>query len=84
MLSNYREHVDQHIARSKVNCLQVCSEGPIAVVYPEGVWYKKVDVPALEEILHEHVIGGRVVEKYRLRPTPRAADDINTSSKHNT
>lgn len=47
-------------------CLNRCAEGPVVVVYPQGVWYTYVDREDLEEILHEHLIGGRVVERLRL------------------
>lgn len=51
---------------SNTGCFGICNRGPIAVIYPQGIWYGGLSVDAVEEIMDQHIEGGGIAEKYQI------------------
>lgn len=60
------DKIPQRVRVNMAGCLDRCSEGPVLVVYPEAVWYTYVDQSDIDEIIDEHLVNGRVVERLKV------------------
>ncbi|MBS1157230.1 MAG: fdx [Proteobacteria bacterium] len=51
---------------NKAGCLDRCDQGPVLVIYPEAVWYQYVDKEDIDDIINEHLMNGRIVERLKI------------------
>jgi (2Fe-2S) ferredoxin len=76
--------IDRHgglpVKRTRTHCFAICKEGPILVVYPDGIWYHRLDETTLEHIVNDHLAAGRPVESHIFHRTG-LGDVIGATSK---
>ena len=63
-------------AATKCDCFGVCGDGPVAIVYPERIWYSEMSGKRLDRVIEEHLIAGRPVKDYSFEPPPQAIEPL--------
>ena len=67
------------VLRSKADCLRICSDGPVLLIWPDGCWYGAVTAERIDTILREHVIGGRPIEPWLIQRSRMEASQATAS-----
>ncbi len=65
-LKSIKGYSNKKIRVNRAGCLSRCDEGPVLVVYPEGVWYQYLDESDIDEIIESHIIGDKVVKRLQI------------------
>ncbi|MGI0482540.1 (2Fe-2S) ferredoxin domain-containing protein [Geminocystis sp. CENA526] len=69
------------VFRTKADCLRVCVQGPILLVYPDGTWYHSATPETIEKIIQEHLIGNKIVTEYLFHQHPLSIPTIEEISR---
>lgn len=70
------------VKRTRVHCFAACKGGPVMCVQPDGTWYSQVTPSAMQRIIDEHLVGGRVVEDLRFHQGPGLLEDGDETGGH--
>ncbi len=66
------------VFRTKANCLRVCQQGPIVVIYPDGVWYHSATPPVIERIIQEHLLKNQILSEFLFLQHPLPTSPLET------
>ena len=69
------------VLRSKVDCLRVCKEGPILLVWPDGIWYGEVTRERIEVIIYKHIIEGIALKDWMIKCTPLSCNPLSINQQ---
>lgn len=67
------------VLRSKADCLRICEQGPILLIWPDGCWYGSVTAKRVDAILRRHVIEGTPIEEWLIQRTPMRCSQVTAS-----